>query len=91
MYYITCVCLLSHSVMSDFCDPWTVALQVLLSMRFSRQKSWNPLLFPPSGIFLTQGLNWCLLCLLHWQADSLPLHHLGSLTSLYSPGKVIQK
>ena len=27
------------------------------------------------GIFLTQGLN---PCLLHWQADSLPLSHLGS-------------
>ena len=25
------------------------------------------------GIFLTQGLNQRLLCLLHWQADSLPL------------------
>ena len=25
------------------------------------------------GIFLTQGSNPCLLCLLHWQADSLPL------------------
>ena len=25
------------------------------------------------GIFLTHGLNLCLLCLLHWQADSLPL------------------
>ena len=25
------------------------------------------------GIFLTQGLNLHLLCLLHWQADSLPL------------------
>ena len=25
------------------------------------------------GIFLTQGLNLCLLCLLHWQGDSLPL------------------
>ena len=28
-----------------------------------------------TGIFLAQGLN---LCLLYWQADSLPLHHLGS-------------
>ena len=28
------------------------------------------------GIFLTQGLNLSLLCLLHWQADSLPLRHL---------------
>ena len=30
------------------------------------------------GIFLTQGLNLCLLYLLHQQADSLPAHHLGS-------------
>ena len=28
-------------------------------------------------IFQTQGLNPYLLCLLHWQMDSLPLHHLG--------------
>ena len=25
------------------------------------------------GVFPTQGLNPCLLCLLHWQTDSLPL------------------
>ena len=30
------------------------------------------------GIFLIQGLNIWLLCLLHWQADSLPLSHQGS-------------
>ena len=35
-------------------------------------------LFLLQGIFLTQGLNWYLRCLLHWQADSLPLCHLGS-------------
>ena len=29
------------------------------------------------GIFLTQGLDLCVLHLLHWQADSLPLSHLG--------------
>ena len=29
------------------------------------------------GIFPTQGSNPCLLCLLHWQADSSPLSHLG--------------
>ena len=28
------------------------------------------------GIFLTQGSDSCLLCLLHWQADALPLCHL---------------
>ena len=31
--------------------------------------------FIPQGIFLTQGSN---PCLLHWQADSLPLSHQGS-------------
>ena len=30
------------------------------------------------GVFLTQGLNSCLLHFLHWQAVSLPLSHLGS-------------
>ena len=29
------------------------------------------------GLFLTQGLSLRLLCLLHWQADSLPLSHQG--------------
>ena len=37
----------------------------------------SPFLLP--GIFLTQGLNPHLLCLLHWQADSLPLCRQGSL------------
>ena len=32
------------------------------------------------GIFLDQGSN---LCLLHWQADSLPLSHQGSPTSTF--------
>ena len=32
----------------------------------------------PEGIFLTQGSNLRLSCLLHWQADSLPLSHRGS-------------
>ena len=30
------------------------------------------------GIFLTKGLNPCLLHLLHWQVSSLPLSHLRS-------------
>ena len=33
------------------------------------------------GIFPTQGSNPCLLRLLHWQADSLPLCPLGSLAT----------
>ena len=30
-------------------------------------------------LYLTQGCSLHLLCLMHWQADSLPLSHLGSL------------
>ena len=30
-------------------------------------------IFPSPGDLLTQGLNLCLLCLLHWQVGSLPL------------------
>ena len=63
-----------HAILSSvwlFETPWTVAHQAPLSMEFSRQEHWrvgcHTLL---QGIFLTQGLT---LCLLHWQADSLPL------------------
>ena len=58
-----------------FCDPMdcsppgsSVQASILewVAISFSR------------GIFLTQGLN---LCLLHWQADALPLSHLGSPAS----------
>ena len=45
---------------------WTVACHTSLSMEFSRQEYWSELpLPPPGGIFLTQGLNPRLLCLLH--------------------------
>ena len=42
---------------------------------FPRQEYWSGLPFLLQGIFLTQGSN---LHLLHWQADSLPLSHLGN-------------
>ena len=38
------------------------------------------------GIFLTQGSNPSLLHLLHWQMDSLPLHHLGHKWALSEQG-----
>ena len=61
-----------------FVTPWTIAHHAPLSMAFFRQEYWGGLPFPLAGIFLTQGLNPCLLCLLYWQADPLPLSHLGS-------------
>ena len=54
-----------------FETPWTIAHQVPLSSKFSRQEHWSGLPCPPPGIFLTLRLNSCFLRLLHWQAGSL--------------------
>ena len=43
------------------------------------------------GIFLTQGLNLHLLHLLHWQADSLPLCHVGSPQRTLDPSQKAKK
>ena len=66
-----CVCILSRfSCIQLFATLWTVACQASLSTEFPRQEYWSGR-FP--WIFLSQGSNLCLLCLLHWQAGSLPL------------------
>ena len=74
LWKMVCVCMHAKllSCVRLFATPLTVACKAPLSMGFSRQEYWaaNALL---QGILLTQGLNLCLLCLLHWQADSLPL------------------
>ena len=71
--------------MSDsFATLWTVALQAPLSMGFPRQEygvSCHALL---QGIFLTQGLNPCHSCLLHWKVGSLPLAPPGKPYRLYT-------
>ena len=58
-----------------FSTTWTVARQAPLSMEFSRQENWSGLRFPPLGIFLTKEWSLRLLCLLHWQVDSLSLSY----------------
>ena len=55
-----------------------VAHQVPLSMEFSLQEYWSGLPFPMPGDLPELGSNPCLLCLLHLEADFLPLCHLGS-------------
>ena len=52
---------------------WTEAHQAPLSMGFSRQECWIGCHAVLQGIFLTQGANPHLLCLLCWQKGSLPL------------------
>ena len=82
--------LLSHFSRVRLCaTPQTATHQALPSLGFSRQEHRSGLPFPSpkntgvssyfllQGIFLTQGLNLCLLRLLHWQMDSLLLCHLG--------------
>ena len=57
-----------------FTTPWTVACWAPQPMEFSRQE--NRLPFP---LAVNPGIEpMSLVCLLHWQADSLPLRHLGS-------------
>ena len=74
--YNMCVCVLSCSIVPN-------PLQLHGLQPTSLLYPWN---FPGKnfllqGIFPTQGFNLCLLHLLHWQADSLPLSHLGSPNS----------
>ena len=72
---IPCAHVQSLSHVQLFVTPQTVAHQAPLIMGLSRQEYWSELPFPPPGIFLIEGLNLCLLHLLHWQVDSLPLNH----------------
>ena len=73
------VCVLHRfSHVQFFATLWTIVRQSPLSMRFSRQEcheeGCHALL---QGIFPTQGCNPHPLCLLHWQAGSLPLCEQG--------------
>ena len=80
--------LLSHIWL--FATPWTVACHAPLSVGFFRQEYWSRLPFPPPGDLPTQRLNPHLLHLLHWQANSLPLSHLGSPQWSYYPTKLLE-
>ena len=54
---------------------------ILLALEFSSKNTGVGCHFLLQGIFPTQGLNPCLLCLLHWQVGSL---------SLVPPGKPLE-
>ena len=53
--------------------PWAIVL--LCPWNFPSKNTRIGSHFLLQRIFLTQELNPRLLCLLHWQTDSLPLHH----------------
>ena len=68
--------MLSHySRVRLFVTLWTVVCQTLLSMGFPRQEYWSGLSFPFPGNLPDPGIESTSPA---WQADSLPLSHLGS-------------
>ena len=74
-----CVCVCTLSCIQLFGTPWTIAHRLLSPWDSPDKNTGVGCHFLLQGIFPTQGSNSCLLCLLHWQADSLPLSHLGSI------------
>ena len=75
------MCVLSCFSHVQLCEnPWTVAHQAPLSMGALGKNTGVGCPALLQGIFLAQGTNLSLLCLLHWQAGSLPLarDHIGT-------------
>ena len=78
MYVFMCVCVQLLSCVRLLATPWTIACQAPPSVRFSRQKYWDGLPFPTPGNLPDPRTELRSSAYRHWQADSLPLHHLGS-------------
>ena len=76
-----CVCVCACSVvqsLSDFLQaPGLQPVRYLYPWNFPGKNTGVGYHFLLQRIFSTQGLSLCLLYLLHWQMDSLPLCHLG--------------
>ena len=70
-----CLCAQSLSHVWLFCDPINYSPPESSVHGKNTEVGCHFLL---QGIFPIQGSNPCLLYLLHWQADSLPLSHLAS-------------
>ena len=64
----------SHTVVSDYVIPWTVACQAPLSMVFSRQEYWSGLPFPFPGDL---SYPWIEPRSPSLETDSLPINLLG--------------
>ena len=62
-----------------FATLWVQPTRLLCPWDFPDKNTGVGCHFLLQGIFPSQGWNLGLLHLLHWQADSLPLSHLGSL------------
>ena len=74
------VCVLGRLIGSEsLWPPWGHrTARLLCPWDFSSNNTGTGCQLLLQRIFLTQGSNPHLWCLLHWQVDSLPLYHLGS-------------
>ena len=63
-----------------FATPWTDNLVSYSPWDFPVKNTGVSCYFLLWGTFPTQELNSCLLCLLHWQADSFTTEPLGKLS-----------
>ena len=70
------MCSIAYSCPTLLQPSWTVANQASRSWDFPSKNTGAVCHFLFQGIILSKGLYPCLLCLLHWQVDSLPLSHL---------------
>ena len=74
---VTCLVLSVTQLCLTLCDPPGLqSTKLLCPWDFPGKNTGVGCHFLLQGIFPTQGLNLCLLRLLHQQANSLPLHHL---------------
>ena len=79
-----CVCVCAHTQgCLIFFSPMDCSLSGSSVHGISQARILEQVAICTLGIFPTQGLNPCLLHLLHWQADSQLLSRLGSLKHLY--------
>ena len=82
-----CVWVCTHaqslSCVQLFANPWTVACQAPLSVKYFKQEYWSGLPFSTPGDLSDPGMEPASLCIMNWQADSLPLYHLGSPLNIF--------
>ena len=75
-----CVCSVTQSCSTLLWPHGLYSTKLLCSWNFPGENTGGGCHFFLQNIFLAQGSNLCLLCVLHWEVDSLPLSHQGQFT-----------
>ena len=77
-WWVTVWCAQRSVMFSPLRSHGLESTRLLCPWHFTGNNTGADCYFLLQGIFPTQGSNLCLLPILHWQADSSPLCHLGS-------------